>query len=153
MRLIAEEVISPTAAGTTFVSGEMVSNKPKPLPPPKHGYGFHVYCSEGNPGALALVQELAERRGCVLKMSSSVGGDARQVRALRTHASKSEVLFATTDAQRLTECEHMLLYLNGQTWTRGEASEALGKEVQQARELGVHVLLTHESARTHRWLR
>ena len=30
------------------------------------------------------------------------------------------------------ECEHMLLYLNGKTWTRGEGSDALAAEREAA---------------------
>ena len=38
----------------------------------------------------------------------------------------------------------MLLYLTSQTWTRGEASEALGRELMRAMDLNVNVLLVHE---------
>jgi len=38
----------------------------------------------------------------------------------------------------------MLLYLRGDTWTRGEASEALAEEVRRAMDLGSHILLAHE---------
>ena len=56
----------------------------------------------------------------------------------------SSQLYVTDEFERLVECEHMLLYLTGQTWTRGATSEALGDELCTALDLGVHVLLAHE---------
>ena len=53
-------------------------------------------------------------------------------------------LKVTSSLAHLSECDHMLLYLTTQTWTRGEASEAFAAEVAQAMDLGVHVLLAHE---------
>lgn len=41
-------------------------------------------------------------------------------------------------------CLDVLLYLTGQTWTRGEESTALAEEIRKAMDLGVHVLLVHE---------
>jgi len=38
----------------------------------------------------------------------------------------------------------MLLYLTGQTWTRGEASTKLGDELMKAMDLEVSILLVHE---------
>ena len=38
----------------------------------------------------------------------------------------------------------MLLYLTGQTWTRGKESDDLAAEVTRAMDLGVHVQLAHE---------
>jgi hypothetical protein len=55
------------------------------------------------------------------------------------------VLFVTTDTDRLAQCEHLLLYLNSQTWTRGDRSEAFAEIVRRAMDLGVHLLLAHES--------
>jgi hypothetical protein len=71
-----------------------------------------------------------------------LGAVARIVR--RTPRSQ-EGLLVTTDFSRIAECDHMLLYLTSQTWTRGASSEALAEEVRQAMDLGVHVLLVHES--------
>ena len=52
----------------------------------------------------------------------------------------------TTHVERLAECDHLLLYLTSQTWTRGEeASGALATVILRAMDLGVHVLLAHES--------
>ena len=63
MRLIAERLL-PNAAGKTYVDNELISRTFRPLPPPKASY--HVYASALNPGALALMEELA-------KVSQTVG--------------------------------------------------------------------------------
>ena len=45
---------------------------------------------------------------------------------LTDKAKGGNVLMASTNADELAQCSHMLLYLNDQTWTRsGEASAAL----------------------------
>ena len=62
MRLIAERVLHD-ADGSTYVDGELISRKLKALPPPSDSHKFHICCSALNPGALALVHELAEKRG------------------------------------------------------------------------------------------
>jgi hypothetical protein len=38
----------------------------------------------------------------------------------------------------------MLLYLTVKTWTHGAESDALGDELSEAMDLGVHILLAHE---------
>ena len=153
MRLIAERLL-PDAAGTTYVDGELISQQFQPLPPPRDKHTHHIYCSEHNPGASALMTELAHQRGL-----ASLG--------------------VTTRADQLTECDHVLLYLTAQvrhlprspldlpsisprsptisllpwpsllystsqTWTRGRPSAALAEEITKALVLGVHVLLVHE---------
>ena len=153
MRLIAERVLHD-ADGSTYVDGELISRKLKALPPPSDSHKFHICCSALNPGALALVHELAEKRGFDVKLPDEggvdvklpdKGGDPRPSPARR---SKKQVLYATSDTNRLTECDHLLLYLTSQTWTRGEASVALAAEVHRAMDLKVHVLLAHESKRS-----
>ena len=61
-----------------------------------------------------------------------------------------DVLCITTHAAQLTECDHMLLYLTSQTWTRGAESDALGAELTRALDLGVHVLLARALAASRR---
>ena len=51
---IAERLISDSA-GSTYVDCELISQKVMPLPLPKKGLEYHVYCSDLNPGAEALV--------------------------------------------------------------------------------------------------
>jgi hypothetical protein len=139
MRLVAEGLLD-NAAGTTYVDGELVSQKLKPLPPPKDEHKFHVCCSERNPGALELMMELAEKQKFELKLD-----EAHDTPSMSVRQSRAEVLFVKTNVDSLAECDHLLLYLTSQTWTRGETSQALGKEVLRAMDLGVHVLLAHES--------
>ena len=55
-----------------------------------------------------------------------------------------DLLIVTDEFGMLSECEHMLLYLNAQTWTRGEASNALGAELSAAMDRGVNIVLAHE---------
>jgi len=162
MRLIAERLLD-NADGTTYVDGELISHKLKALPPPTDEY--HVCCSGRNPGALELIQELAKKRNFELKLTQALGrrGSSGVIEtvslterrrseelmpqislAKRPDSQAKEVLFVTMDVTCLAKCDHMLLYLSSQTWTRGEASEMLGKEVDQAMDLGVHVLLAHE---------
>jgi hypothetical protein len=53
----------------------------------------------------------------------------------------------TTNPENLAACDNMLLYLNSQTWTLGGASASLADEIRRALDLGVRVLLAHESTR------
>jgi hypothetical protein len=147
MRLIAEQLLD-VAPGTTFVDRELVSHKLKALPPPKDGHLYHVCCSELNPGALALMHELAEKHGFELKQSDTEGSPPLAEPSSGSTSSRTfsgEVLLVTTNADHMTECDHLLLHLTSQTWTRGDASTELGNLVQKAMDLGVHVQLTHES--------
>jgi len=139
MRLIAERLLED-AAGTTYVDGELISHKLKALPPPKDEHRFHICCSGCNPGALELMVELAREQKFKLQLDEVL----QETPSDSDFRSQAEVLCMTTNVERLAECDHLLLYLTLQTWTRGEESEALGKEVERAMDLGVHVLLTHE---------
>ena len=129
MRLIAERLLPPAMAGTTYVDKELASQKVGQLALPKDGHAFHVYCSTNNPGADALMAELVRVRGF------AGGGDSGVSR---------DVLLFTTDPTEVRSCDHMLLYLTAQTWTRGAESEALAAEVAQAMSANVHILLAHE---------
>jgi len=167
MRLIAERLLKD-ADGKTYVDGELVSRKTIALPPPKHKHKYHVCCSKANPGALALMEELSRTHGFELKwpkdserrssgqgrffqeISSEWLGFSREVfssaRRRLTLSQKKEApgLRMTTNVDCLEECDHLLLYLTSQTWTRGEASKVLADAVLRAMDLGVHVLLAHE---------
>ena len=131
MRLIAERLL-PDGVGATYVDREIVNQKLKPLGPASRG--FHVYCSERNPGALELMEEVSRERGYEMQLTA------------KTTAKTSNMLFLAADAANLVNCDHMLLYLTGQTWTCGEASAALGAELLKAMDLGIHVMLVHEMA-------
>lgn len=140
MRLIAERLLD-SDAGTTYVDGELICHKLKMLPPPKDKHTYHVCCSDRNPGALALMEELAEKRSLQLRVAQE-GSLEPPVRTVCE--PQEEVLFVTTNVNHLEECDHLLLFLTSQTWTRGDASEALADEIRRAMDLNVHVLLTHE---------
>ena len=51
---------------------------------------------------------------------------------------------ATRELEELTACSHFLLYLDGRTWTSGERSETLGREVADAIKAGIPLVLAHE---------
>merc|ERR1711998_299044 len=53
-------------------------------------------------------------------------------------------LHVTEEEANMQECDHVLLYLTSQTWTRGKDSAALGDEVANAMRLDMHILLVHE---------
>jgi hypothetical protein len=58
---------------------------------------------------------------------------------------KVDEFVVTSREEDLKECDHILLYLNGETWSRSEeASAALAKVLMRALQVGVHVLLAHE---------
>jgi len=71
------------------------------------------------------------------------GTQAANVQARRLF-SKYKMLFATTNLDQVAQCDHMLLYLNAETWTRGEVSSGLADEVRIALDKEVHLLLAHE---------
>jgi len=154
MRLLAERLLEDVA-GCTYVDGELISHKLKALLPHK----YHICCSEHNPGALALMQELSEKRGFTLQQLSQALPESASsaphqhgvgmggfLRAKRTESKEymENTLLVTTNAHRVADCDHMLLYLTSLTWTRGDMSKALAVEVGQAMDLGVHVMLAHE---------
>ena len=125
MRLIAERLLED-AAGTTYVDGELISHKLKALPPPKDEHRFHICCSGCNPGALELMVELAREQKFKLQLDEVL----QDTPSDSDFRSQMEVLCMTTNVDQLAECDHLLLYLTSQTWTRGdEVSEALADEV------------------------
>jgi len=131
MRLIAERLL-PDATGSTFVDREIVNQKSRPLSAPSAS--FHLYCSELNPFAAEVSKEVSRERGLAVHFVSEAN----------LNGATSNVLHVTTQAANLPKCDHMLLYLTGQTWTRGEASTKLGDELMKAMDLEVSILLVHE---------
>ena len=120
------ERLLPDATGTTYVDREVVSQKRKLLSPPSKG--FHVYCSKHNPGAEAFMAEVSDKCGFDLNVKTEV--------IAKTH----NVLYITSDGTNLSKCDHVLLYLTSQTWTRGEASAALGSSPSTEPRLGLEPL-------------
>ena len=161
---------APVAASSTYVDKEIIRQKLRPLPPPLSD--FHAYCSPLNLGALEIMREVSRERGFECDVDGAhMGLDqvSRTTKKLTGRLSKmtglarlgaagmgawatargSEYkpkLALTSDVEQLCGCDHIILYLTSQTWTRGEASEALGRELMRAMDLNVNVLLVHEMA-------
>ena len=158
MRLIAERLLPPVGENATYVDRELVSQAQTSLPRPAAHY--HVYCSSLNPGAYALMEELAERyEFSVTKMAATRTTIGRRSSTFyrRTGAGETSKhsLHITTDKANLPLCDHVLLYLNSRTWSRGDESDALASEIEEAiklhrllqRQFGknmAHLLLAHE---------
>ena len=83
---------------------------------------FHLYVSNHNPRGRALAKEIA---------------------ALLSNARLPPLRW-TDDPEKLNECEHMLVHLDGTTWTRGVDSDAFAHDICEAMRAGVHRLLAHE---------
>lgn len=169
MRLIATRMLPPNS-GRTYVQGELISKKPAPLKPPSDGHAFHVYCSALNPGARELLDELADWTGFTLDLAGKQRARRRSLTRRKSQPSQADVVrsasrrqsvigvggqkkvwnkntvYATVSASDIADCDHMLVYLTGLTWTRGEESEAFGAEVMRALDAHVHLLLVHESS-------
>ena len=111
MRQIAERVL-PDSAGTTYVDHEIVNEEFGGIRPPTGR--FHLYCSALNLGSKSLVLEVGMERDFKVSFEDT--------------SFEDNELYVTTDVANLPECDHMLLYLTGQTWTRAEASAALAEE-------------------------
>ena len=149
--------IAPTTKGALKVASMMQTA------------GYHVYCSPHNKGAIELMHELAVSR----ELSMITDDPLFQIDAISPmngnhHTSKTRILsplnrgltgglihqIASVSASRpfyitnalanLSVCDHMLLYLNAHTWTSGDTSAALAKEVGEALDSGVHIVLAHE---------
>ena len=145
-----------------YIDRELSSYEPRPLPRPSNANKYHVCCSTTNPGALALMEELAKNRKWTLckdggqrrrRASSAAGRAIHRYRsglgamlgARDERDGKSNQLLVTTSVADLGDCDHLLLYLTAETWTRGdEATAILAAEISRAMDMGVHVLLAHE---------
>ena len=122
-----------------YVQGELGFRRPS-LPPPRSQR--HVYCSPFNPGARELMVELAERMELELTFSRKQDGRRPSVQNARQLLVASEP--ESMAEESWLECDHFLIYLNGNTWTQGEPSEQLAAEVSSAMDAGVHLLCAHE---------
>ena len=120
-----------------------------------------MFCiKDNNPGAFNLIEELANDRRWTLRdgeaKSDRSGKHSRRARSRLSlllgkdsqAEKKVDEFLVTSREEDLTECDHILLYLNNDTWTRSpddpEASAALAKVLMRAMVAGVHVLLAHE---------
>jgi len=124
---------------------------------PKRHVAVKVYCSPHNTGAAAVAHELNytfARRGAnssssldLLPKSSwrssasvpRVGRSNRPQALRRDRGSFGQLLEVVDD---LSACEHMLVYLNGLTWTH--EPELLAADIREAMSIGVHLQPCHE---------
>ena len=78
--------------------------------------------------------------------SISVGVRTPKLKRLSTQGSSDwsvRQLRVTHCVEDLPHCERFLVYLNGLTWTRGEASASLAREIHAALDAGVPLMLVH----------
>jgi len=150
MRLIAQRLLpsSSLASKETYVDRELIVQQRSPLLPPEPGHTHHIYCSEFNAGAAALLHEA--KGPCRLMVRQDEGAAPPRGARLSSRrggadkAVKEDVLYVTTEKAYLETCDHMMLYLTSLTWTSGEATDRLAAELLEAMDLEVHVLLVHE---------
>ena len=150
MSLIAERLVG--LEGTTYTNRDLSRHPLRPPPPPTGRH--HIYCSDHNPGAAKLVAEIADAHALQLTMATDESARphttlTRQLTrklTARLVSSKGPVLLASSSHLEMPRSDHYLLYLNGQTWTRGDDSKALEAEVHEAIDSHVHLLLAHEVA-------
>jgi len=134
MRLIAHRLLTDTTHHF-YVQGELVNKKPELLCAPASGHKFHVFCSPFNQGAPELMVEVGNAH-------SFDHGQRGQSRSQTKRGSQT--IKVTDEEANLTSCDAMLLYLTGLTWTSGEQSAALAKQVSLAMDLEIPLLLAHE---------
>jgi len=131
LRLEQDEPSPPSSsprrshANSTILDDSVEHERP-PLPPPREGRSYHLYCSSLVEGGLALTEELGEFFG---------SGDMR---------SGKQRLQVTQDASKMTMCDYMLVYLTAATWQTSPASAAFAREAAHALSSGVALLLAHE---------
>jgi len=119
-------------SGEVVVQGERTSQSVVTTTPMR---SFHVYCSRHNYGAKELMSELATYLD--IDVSTSAAADKT--------ASTKTALHVASSLEHLSVCDHMLIYLTEQTWTRSESTvEQFVSEVKGAMDAGVHLLLAHE---------
>jgi hypothetical protein len=123
LRLIAERLL-PGDHGPTYVEGEAAHQQQNTVIRARArgvqdaSPGVRVYISPLNPGAQELLDEL---RGTQLV-----------------------AVVAISEVCELGTCDHMLLALNGKTWTRDDESALLAHEIVLAMRAGTNVLCVHE---------
>ena len=126
-----------------YVQGELANQKPE-LRPPRTGNSFNVFCSIHNPGAKQLMHELSSLMAIEF-CASEVSAQQLAKHTPRQKTSSWRQLHVTSDPANLAKCDHFLVYLTDETWTRGdEATAPFTAAVARAVNEGVHLLLAHE---------
>ena len=122
LRLVAQDGVLNGMAGELYVQGEAATTKVALRRP----FGeYHLFCSRHNLGASEVANELTASRALFVK--------------------GSEQLSWTDNEELLEQCDHMLVLLDGRTWTSGARTAKLVEQIDRAMELGVHVACAHES--------
>jgi hypothetical protein len=127
-----------------YVRAELQMLLPQSLRAPsrERGRKYHLFVSEHNDGALALLDESSVMTSWRVEVDN-----AYRKREHLKHDSLlglKQVLFVTTDVADLPLCEQMLVYLTDTTWTSGESSESFAVELWTAMSLQTKLLLAHE---------
>ena len=90
---------------------------------------------------MELMGELAEKLSVELQIIFS---HERGAPIIDKRSSPQLSLRVATVEGQLSACDHMLVYLNDLTWTKGDQSAHFADEVKHAMDAGVHLLLAHE---------
>ena len=108
-----------------YLRRELTRKEPSKAPEPRQGMKHHLYYSVHNgPNAGRLISEL-----CDLQVQGHRLGRGLSV---------------TSSFVELKKCEHMLVLLDANTWTRGAISVEFAKEVKAALKNNIILLLAHE---------
>jgi len=117
LRLVAERLL-PKGSGVTYLEGEVAQQRTA-LRPTATGCRHHLFCSNYNQGADALLCEV------------------KTARELKTFSW-------TTNFDELDDCEAVLVYLDGRTWSSGGTSTAFAAQIEKAMRRGMRLVLAHE---------
>ena len=137
----------------TYVQGELANQASITIEPPSRRY--HIYCSASNPGALALMEEVANANQipidggkAPLSKQGTLGRIAAGLKSRRGSADLrrkgATALRVSTHLDDLQRSDRILVHLTARTWYSDEASEALAEEVRKAMDLEIPILLAHE---------
>ena len=127
VRLISERLLPDSFRGVTYLEGELPHSTCAPmLPEPctaRTGCEFHIFVSELNQGAEALVGEL--------------------------NATLRQPAVCTAALPQLSKCACCLVYLHDQTWSDPRTGVGLGEDLLHAIEQRLPLLLAYECIGAH----
>jgi len=125
-----------------YIPGEIESQTfefPQPI---------HLYASDFNPGAAEMMDEFVQRYQAMTVTQEPPQCLQRSNRSSQRLSRLSVSLAKTLGLDHPEELTHMVLYLTDQTFV-GQIGQHLSQEVQQARSLGIEILLIHENDPDH----